>query len=210
MYHLFIDGWGDITYFESSDLLLALDPITAGIVAFLVQLFFAWRLHIIAAQPVLTIFIVALSLLTVAGAVGTGIVVYLTKEFIYFQRPLVRQITCIWLISTAVADICICGALTFHLRRRRGSYDATDRLLDRIIRRECFLLSWTVCACTNYLPVTVQNGLLTSLLAVGCLVAYLASVRTSFDLTIWLIQLISSFSHYRYKSVTQTPHTLMH
>lgn len=139
MYHLFIEGWGDITYFQSSDWLLAMNPIVGGAVAFIVQLFFAWRLHIIAAQPVLTVFIVVLSLLTFSGAIGTGIIVLVTKEFIYFQRPAVRQITCIWLVSTAVVDVCICAALTYHLRRRRGSYDAADHLLDRIVRCKCLL-----------------------------------------------------------------------
>lgn len=184
MYTLFINGWGDITYFETSSWLLAMDPIITGLVAFLVQLFFAWRLHIVASNRILTLFIVVISFATLCGAIGVAIAVLWVHDLAYFGRAGVRQITCVWLISTVVADFFICGALTYYLLRRRGTYQATGNLLDRIVRRECFMLLDHL-RIYSLLPVTVHNGLLTSLLALTALICYLASVRTSCDPTPW-------------------------
>lgn len=134
MYQLLIDNWGNIVAFESGDWLLAVDPMVAGMVAFMVQLFFAWRIHIIASKPILTIAIVLCSLFTLCGGIGTGIAVLWVKDYALFAN--FRQIAIIWLISATVGDISITAALTYHLRRRKGSFEATDRLLDRIVQRK--------------------------------------------------------------------------
>lgn len=137
MYDLFVNGWGDITYYLSSSWLLAMDPIVAGLVAFMVQIFFAWRLHVIARQMWLTITIVVLSVITLGGALGVAISTLIVHEFVHFGEAKVKDVVYFWLVPTAVCDILICGALTYHLRRRKGTYKATGKLLDRIIRREC-------------------------------------------------------------------------
>lgn len=134
MYQLLIDNWGNIEAFTTGDWLLAADPMVAGVVAFMVQLFFAWRLHIIAQQRWLTMFIIVMSFATVCGGIGTGIAVLWVKSYARFAD--FQQIAVIWLISAAVGDISITTALTFHLRRRRGTFKATDRLLNRIIQRK--------------------------------------------------------------------------
>ncbi|KZP06135.1 hypothetical protein FIBSPDRAFT_805176 [Athelia psychrophila] len=157
MYDLFVNGWGDITYYLSSSWLLAMDPIVAGLVAFMVQIFFAWRLHVIARQMWLTITIVVLSVITLGGALGVAISTLIVHEFVHFGEAKVKDVVYFWLVPTAVCDILICGALTYHLRRRKGTYKATGKLLDRIIR------------------LSVQNGLLTSMLATATLIAYLYS-----------------------------------
>ncbi|KAF7967409.1 hypothetical protein HWV62_39104 [Athelia sp. TMB] len=153
---LFIDGWGDISAFESGDWLLASDPMLAGIAGCMVQSFFAWRLHIVAKQRLLTIFILFCSLGTLVGGVGTGIAVLWVKSYALFDS--FKQITCICLISAAVGDVTITAAFSYHLRRRKGSFKATDRLLDRIIL------------------LTVQNGLLTALVALTDVTLFLSSV----------------------------------
>lgn len=134
LYQLLIDGWGDITVYMSANWLLACDPMIAGVVAAMVQLFFAWRIHIIARQPWLTMFIAFCSLATLCGGVGTGIAVLWDKSFSLFAN--FKPIACVWLISGAAADVSITAALTYHLRRRRGTFEATDRLLDHIIQRK--------------------------------------------------------------------------
>lgn len=106
------------------------------IVASIVQVFFAWRIHIIARQPRLTTFIAFCSLATFCGRVGTGIAVVWDTSFALFAN--FKPIACVWLISAAVADISITTALTYHLRRRRGTFEATDRLLDRLIQHNFF------------------------------------------------------------------------
>ncbi|KZP30704.1 hypothetical protein FIBSPDRAFT_1037971 [Athelia psychrophila] len=157
MYQLLVDNWGNIVAFESGDWLLAADPMVAGMVAFMVQLFFAWRIHIVAAKPLLTTGIVLCSFVTLCGGIGTGIAVLWVKSYALFAS--FQQIAVIWLISATVGDISITTALTYHLRRRKGAFEATDRLLDRIVQ------------------LTIQNGLLTSIVSIVDISLYLSTPK---------------------------------
>ncbi|KZP09379.1 hypothetical protein FIBSPDRAFT_963994 [Athelia psychrophila] len=123
----------------------------------MVELFFAWRLHILGNQRWLTLFIVACALLTFLGGIGTGIAVYWIGDFALFET--IRPIAMIWLISAVVADITITVNLTYHLRRHRASFKATERLLDHITQ------------------VTIQNGLFTMLVTLADLILYLATPK---------------------------------
>ncbi|KAF7985971.1 hypothetical protein HWV62_43936 [Athelia sp. TMB] len=155
MYYLLIDNWGQIEAFTFGDWLLAADPMVAGVIAFMVQLFFAWRIHIVAKTAWLTLAIAACAFLTLCGGLGTGIAVLWVKEYALFAN--FKQIATIWLISASVGDISITISLTYHLRRRKGAFKATDKLLDHIIQ------------------LTVQNGLLTALVAVVDICLYLST-----------------------------------
>ncbi|KZP02336.1 hypothetical protein FIBSPDRAFT_697833, partial [Athelia psychrophila] len=86
--------------------------------------------------------------------IGTGIACIWVKDYTLFLS--FKQITVIWLISAALGDIGITMALTYHLHRRKGSFEATDKLLDRIIK------------------LTVQNGLFTALIAIIDVCMYLS------------------------------------
>ncbi|KAF7980511.1 hypothetical protein HWV62_38026 [Athelia sp. TMB] len=146
-------GWGDINYFESANWDLSIDPMIAGIVGGMVQMFFAWRLHILVKRIELTLFLVLLSVSTFCGGVGTGIGFYWIKDFSSFMN--LRGIIVTWLLSAAVADIIITVALTYHLHELMGNFAATDRFLDSII------------------SLTVRNGLLTAVFALLDVILYL-------------------------------------
>ncbi|KZP18612.1 hypothetical protein FIBSPDRAFT_1046113 [Athelia psychrophila] len=169
VYGLFIHGWGNAAALQMDNWLIAADPMLAGGIACIVQLFFAWRLHIIgstrypelvtrepprssalaeyviAKQNWLTAFICICSFATLLGGIGTGIGVLWVKEYTHFLR--FEPIASVWGVSAAVADFTITVAMTYHLRRAKGGFEATDRLLNRVIQ------------------LTLQNGLLTSLTA---------------------------------------------
>ncbi|KAF7970398.1 hypothetical protein HWV62_24193 [Athelia sp. TMB] len=132
MYYLLIDNWGQPTAFASGDWLLAADPMVAGVVAFMVQLFFAWRIHVIARTPWQTLAILACAALTLCGGLGTGVAVLWVKEYALFAS--FKPVAAVWLLAASVGDIAITVALTYHLRRWKGTFKATDRLLDRIIQ----------------------------------------------------------------------------
>ncbi|KAF7966305.1 hypothetical protein HWV62_39201 [Athelia sp. TMB] len=155
MYYLLIDNWGQPTAFASGDWLLAADPMLAGAVAFMVQLFFAWRIHVIARTPWQTLGILLCAALTLCGGLGTGVAVLWVKEYARFAS--FKPVAAVWLLAASVGDIAITVALTYHLRRRKGTFKATDRLLDRIIQ------------------LTIQNGLLTALVAVVDIALYLST-----------------------------------
>lgn len=179
--------------------LIAADPMLAGGIACIVQLFFAWRLHIIgstrypelvarepprssalaeyviAKQNWLTAFICICSFATLLGGIGTGIGVLWVKEYTHFLR--FEPIASVWGVSAAVADFTITVAMTYHLRRAKGGFEATDRLLNRVIQRKSSTILLAPLITFSYLSVTLQNGLLTSLTAFLNLWLYLFLVR---------------------------------
>ncbi len=55
-----------------------------------------------------------------------------------------KVVVIFWLLPPAVADIIIAFSLTYYLRQHKGRFEASDKVLDRIIRSMsilCFLSS---------------------------------------------------------------------
>ncbi|KZP16461.1 hypothetical protein FIBSPDRAFT_1047540 [Athelia psychrophila] len=143
MYKLLINSWGDIAPFLVVEWLFASQPMTSGVIQCLVQLFFVRRLHYIADQHWLPGFVLVCALLAVVGGVGGGLAGLLVKE--YARASELEWVAAVWGVGSTVADISITVALTYHLRRARGNFVVTDRLLDRIIRltlQDGFLMSF--------------------------------------------------------------------
>ncbi|KZP16281.1 hypothetical protein FIBSPDRAFT_958154 [Athelia psychrophila] len=155
LYWLLIDNWGQIEAFKYGDWLLVADPMVAGILVCMVQCFFAWRIQIIAGKKWLTMVIVFCAFVTMCGGIGSGIMVIFVPSYAALAN--FKQFASICLISAAVGDIIITTSLTYHLRRYKGNCDATDEVLDRIIN------------------LTVQNGLLTSLVAIVDICLYMST-----------------------------------
>ncbi|KZP13815.1 hypothetical protein FIBSPDRAFT_700227, partial [Athelia psychrophila] len=155
MYELLIDNWGQIAAFTHGDWLLAGDPIIIGIVAFMAQSFFAWRVYVITSSRWLAAFIASCAFVTGCAGIGTGIASLWVKEYALFVN--VKQIVVLFLAFAAIGDISITILVTYHLRRRKGIFEATDKILSRII--------W----------LTVQNGLITAIIAIVDLGVYFAS-----------------------------------
>ncbi|KZP19019.1 hypothetical protein FIBSPDRAFT_828596 [Athelia psychrophila] len=155
MYELLIDNWGKIEAFTHGDWLLAGDPIIIGIVAWMAQSFFAWRIYVITSSRWLTAFIATCAVTTGLAGIGTGIASLWVREYALFVN--FNQIIVIFLVSAAVGDLGITVVVSYHLRRRRGSFEATDKILNSIIR------------------LTVQNGFITALIAIVDLSVYFAS-----------------------------------
>jgi hypothetical protein len=117
---------------------LAADPIIAALMGGAVQSFFAWRIRVITGSRLLSLAIYVTAFVTTCGGIGTGIAVLWVESYARFAE--FRQIAVIWLLAGAVGDVGISLALTYHLRKRKGGFASTNRLLDHIIRRERALL----------------------------------------------------------------------
>ncbi|KZP26309.1 hypothetical protein FIBSPDRAFT_949486 [Athelia psychrophila] len=154
-YQLFIDGWGDPAAYVTAGWPLVAQPMLEGTIAAMVQLFFAWRLHIIAKRPWLTAAIVSGAFLTFCGGVGTSAATGWLKQYALLGKS--KPIACIWDFSAMITDITITVALTVHLRRRRGEYEVTNLVINRIIQ------------------LTLQNGLLTAVVTFVANVLYLST-----------------------------------
>ncbi|KZP13817.1 hypothetical protein FIBSPDRAFT_868948 [Athelia psychrophila] len=155
MYELLIDNWGQIAAFTHGDWLLAGDPIIIGIVASMAQGFFAWRVYVITSSRWLAAFIATCAVTTGLAGIGTGIASLWVREYVLFVN--FKQVMVIFLVSAAVGDFSITVLVTYHLRRRKGTFEATDKILDSIIR------------------LTIQNGFITGIIAILDLCVYFAS-----------------------------------
>lgn len=173
---MLITGWGDLSAFTNATWLAASDPVMIVLIACQVELFFAWRLWIIGRQRWIVILICFFSITELLCGIGTGIAVMWVKEYALF--PSFKVIAILWTVTGAVADVFIAFGMTYYLRRVKGNYDATDKLLDRVILRESTPIS-AIKIQPSFPPVTLQNGLLMTVAFAIHLALYLFVVRTS-------------------------------
>ncbi|EPQ53462.1 hypothetical protein GLOTRDRAFT_139698 [Gloeophyllum trabeum ATCC 11539] len=145
MYQSVIIHFGDLDFLSKANWVFAADPAMTGIIACLVQFFFAWRIKILTGSWLLVVAVVVAALGGGLGGVGTAIAVGIIPQFAKFQE--FQAIVIVWLISNAVCDVLITTALTWHLRRHKTGFPATDDIVNKIIR------------------LTVQTGMITALVA---------------------------------------------
>ncbi|KAJ3516174.1 hypothetical protein NLJ89_g1288 [Agrocybe chaxingu] len=114
-----------------------------GLIASLVQFFFAWRVLVLTRSAPLAAAVVLGSLAGGAGAVAAAIEVGRTPQFVEFRR--FKSVVIIWLASESITDVFITTILVWHLHLQ---------ILQRIL-------------------VTVQTGFITSLVATLDLIFFL-------------------------------------
>ncbi|KAG9312688.1 hypothetical protein JVU11DRAFT_7106 [Chiua virens] len=122
------------TKFRLADikLVLASDPILTVLVSLPVQLFIAWRVKILTQSIFVPVIIALFSFASFTGGIATGILAIILPAYADFPKHHVYAV--IWLVTAAVADILITGALVLSLLHRRSGIGATDHLVNRIIR----------------------------------------------------------------------------
>ncbi|KAK0447637.1 hypothetical protein EV421DRAFT_1889562 [Armillaria borealis] len=142
--------------FLYTSLILNFDPALTGIIAGMVQLFFAWRVKVLTNNLWLVAIVAVCALAGTGAAIATSFEVGNTPEFVKFQD--FKVVVIIWLAAECVSDILISGILVWQLRKT--GFQSTDELVDRIIR------------------LTVQTGLITSICAIIDLALFLSDVST--------------------------------
>ncbi|TFK47574.1 hypothetical protein OE88DRAFT_772195 [Heliocybe sulcata] len=192
MYQSIIIHFGDNDFVSKANWAFAADPAMTGIIAMLVQFFFAWRIKILTGSWILVIAVVIAALGGGLGGVGTAIAVTILPHFADFQ--MFQPVVVVWLISNAVCDVLITSALTWHLRRHKTGFPATDDIVNRIIR------------------LTVQTGMLTAVVAVldvGFFVGSPSGIHLAFNFplsklyTNSLMSTLNSRSGWKYNRTTE-------
>ncbi|KAF9022352.1 hypothetical protein BDZ89DRAFT_1070745 [Hymenopellis radicata] len=152
MYDLLINDWGNIIPYTQLHWALATDPILEGLIGPMVQAYYAWRIHVISGTYWVSGIIMCCSLMALGGGIaGT----HAAATLVTFEALAGAKVTVIfWLLPAAISDLIIALALTYYLRKHKGRFQASDKVLDKIIR------------------MTVQNGLLTAVTAVVDVIMY--------------------------------------
>ncbi|PBK68740.1 hypothetical protein ARMSODRAFT_1019335 [Armillaria solidipes] len=152
MYDLLINDWGNIEPYNLIHWALITDPLFEGLIGPMVQAYYAWRIHVISGTWWLSGLVMLCSLMAVGGGLAGTNAAATLKTFQNLAEA--KVVVIFWLLPPAVADIIIAFSLTYYLRQHKGRFEASDKVLDRIIR------------------MTVQNGLLTAVIAVIDIIMY--------------------------------------
>lgn len=133
-FHWFAKGFGNMLML-SDPFISAFDaPILDGIIAFIAQTFFCWRIWVLQKTWWLpgTVFLVAFS--SFAGAIATGVGAFQIGNLARLHE-LTWQLS-LWLGGSALADTLIAIIMTYLLlrQRSRGDHQNTDSVLVRIVR----------------------------------------------------------------------------
>ncbi|KAF9443895.1 hypothetical protein P691DRAFT_808166 [Macrolepiota fuliginosa MF-IS2] len=154
IYESVIIHFADIAFLQKANWRFATDPAMTGIIELMVQLFFSWRIFVLTRNWVSVIIVVALSITAGVCAIVTTYEIIIIPEFTKFQE--FQNVVIVWLSCASAADIIITLILVRYLRSHKTGFRGSDLMVDRIIR------------------VSVQTGLITSMVAIVDLVVYLA------------------------------------
>ncbi|KAK0474173.1 hypothetical protein IW261DRAFT_1568877 [Armillaria novae-zelandiae] len=170
MYDLLINDWGNLEPYTLIHWALITDPLFEGLIGPMVQAYYAWRIHVISGTWWLSGLVMLCSLMAVGGGLAGTNAAATLKTFQNLAEA--KVVVIFWLLPPAVADIIIAFSLTYYLRQHKGRFEASDKVLDRIIR------------------MTVQNGLLTAVIAVIDIIMYF-TVSTPYHIGKHLYELSS-------------------
>ncbi|KAK0469040.1 uncharacterized protein EV420DRAFT_1633476 [Desarmillaria tabescens] len=137
LYDCFVLHFSEVAYLTKVTWVFSTDPPMTGIIAGLVQLFFAWRILVLTSNVYLCGIVVLLALLGIAGGLATAAECGIISQSVQFQRY--RDVVTIWLGSARSCDVVITFLLGKHPLLARESIstlvmDREDKKLDSSIQ----------------------------------------------------------------------------
>ncbi|KDR71716.1 hypothetical protein GALMADRAFT_159155 [Galerina marginata CBS 339.88] len=130
----FVTGFGDLEVMDRIDVLWFSVPVLSGLVAFLTQAFYAYRVTVLAQTKYLGGVIMLLALVQLAGAIATGAQAKNAHFWSNFITIEVYVTAALWEAGSAVCDIVIAVSMIYYLKRRDTGMKQTRILLARLIR----------------------------------------------------------------------------
>lgn len=131
----FATGFGNDPGLEEIGLLWFAAPVLTAIVAFVVQMFYAYRIKTFTQSYFIPIVVTLLALLQLAGGIAEGVIGQkislfssnLALEKIYISSG-------VWNGCSAACDLLIAASMTYLLSRRKTPWKSTQRLIQRVTR----------------------------------------------------------------------------
>ncbi|KZP31806.1 hypothetical protein FIBSPDRAFT_1037358 [Athelia psychrophila] len=161
LYRTLVQRSGDVSAVEVADWTFMLGkPAFTAVIAGTVQLFYAWRVHVLIKKLYFTLAIV------IGALTGTVLGISLTvgdariPQFNRWHKELAHNLIA-WLGVSACTDIIFATLLVTFLSKRRTGLAVTDSVINRMIRD------------------TLQTGLLTAVVAIMNLVMFVAATNRS-------------------------------
>ncbi|KAF9483231.1 hypothetical protein BDN70DRAFT_929402 [Pholiota conissans] len=135
-FHVFGSGYGHFEAYDSINLAWFSVPILSGMVAFLAEMFYAYRIRILSGSYKASTVISTLAFVQLGGAIATAVTLKQAGTFSRLLNPHFFITASIWNGGSALCDVIIAAYMTFYLSRRSGpnSLQATKVLLHKLIR----------------------------------------------------------------------------
>ncbi|KAH9921121.1 uncharacterized protein B0H18DRAFT_570281 [Fomitopsis serialis] len=112
-------------------------PMMSAIVAFVVQLFYAWRIYRFSKSRLLLLVIIALAITQIGGGTmntNSSLKIHIRGASIS-QVPQYKGPIATWLAGNILADLLIAIAMTILMLNHKTPYDTdTDRMMNKVIR----------------------------------------------------------------------------
>ncbi|KAK1225934.1 hypothetical protein PQX77_011133 [Marasmius sp. AFHP31] len=114
LYRTLVVNFGDVRNLIQTDWVITTNPMLTGLIATKVQLFFVWRIKVLTQSKWLALFVLALSLTGLVGAVmSTALTVNSGVTFPELQN--FQAVVLVWLIGQTLADVAITTILVAYL-----------------------------------------------------------------------------------------------
>jgi hypothetical protein len=126
-------GFGNLQTLDEMGLVWFAVPILSSSVEFVVQVFYAYRIRILAKSNLIPLVVVLFALIQLGGAIGQGIIAHQITLFSKFLVKKTLILTGIWNAGSAVCDIIIAASMTYYLSQWRTDSKPTQQLVHRLI-----------------------------------------------------------------------------
>ncbi|KAJ7195367.1 hypothetical protein GGX14DRAFT_575683 [Mycena pura] len=154
--------------------LFVTQPLCVLVVGFPIQLFFIWRIRTLTQSSLLPGIILLFACVALACGIWTTVLIPMVAKF--ENIPKLYRSAQIWLITSAVTDLCIAASLAVALKSKKTGFAITDSVVDKIIR------------------MTVQTGLVTALFSILDVVFFLTLRGKTLNF-IWNIMLSKLYAN---------------
>ncbi|KAF9551720.1 hypothetical protein CPC08DRAFT_768677 [Agrocybe pediades] len=143
-FHTFATGYGNMYALDEIGLIWLSVPIMSGIVAFIAQVFYAYRIWILSqswiSPSIITFVSIAsppekpLILSDRGGGIATGVESKRAKHHSAFLRKDSLITTGIWCGGSALCDVIIAVFMTYYLTRKETNWKPTQRIVNKLVR----------------------------------------------------------------------------
>ncbi|KAF8910655.1 hypothetical protein CPB84DRAFT_1702355 [Gymnopilus junonius] len=133
-FQTFATGFGNIEAIANGGSLWFSIPIISSVVAFVVQVFYAYRIYVLAKSYIVSALIFLLALFQLGGGIATGIIAHQVTLFTDFLITKTFIATGVWNGGSAACDVVIAAGMTYYLSKRKSAWKPTQRVVQRLIR----------------------------------------------------------------------------
>ncbi|KAF9015911.1 hypothetical protein BDZ89DRAFT_1166045 [Hymenopellis radicata] len=131
---VFGSGFGDLQALTDVHLFWFSVPVMSGVVAFVGQSFYAYRIHVLSKTYVVPVLIVIIALTSSIAAFVVAAFVWQAGNLALLNNQRTSEAVGVWGAAAALADILIAICMTYYLLQKDTGFRHTQVLLSKLIR----------------------------------------------------------------------------